>query len=393
MSCYWLEVPPITGEPSPPREGEIAIIGSGLAGVSSAYWLQQFGFKDLVLMDHEPEQAASFRNCGHILHGTVESMKALCELHGEETAREIWDFSVSICEQVKASVLKLGLSCDYRQDGYLVMAIDEAERGEVEDSVALLNRFGFANRYVGADELRQLGFLEVCGGRYEPGSACAHPTKFRNGVLEAALAGGLSYHSGTRVKEVEEDQGRVRVVTDKASYFYDAVVLATNAYSPKVSSYFSSRRQIEPFKGQIIVSEPLSKPLPVTYPHSFDHGYEYALGTPDGRLMIGGWRQNIKGQEIGSYSLDVNEELTKGLKEFVARHYGLKHLHFPYAWTGVMAASQTGFPFIGPTSSPQIFTVSGFTGHGFSWAHGSAKLLAQIMAGQAIPKVARFFKP
>ena len=58
-----------------------------------------------------------------------------------------------------------------------------------------------------------------------------------------------------------------------------------------------------------------------------------------------------------------------------------------------MATSSTGFPFIGPTNSPLIFTVSGFTGHGFSWAHGSAKILADIISGRPVAEVTKHFRP
>ena len=41
----------------------------------------------------------------------------------------------------------------------------------------------------------------------------------------------------------------------------------------------------------------------------------------------------------------------------------------------------------------RIFTCAGYTGHGFSWAHGSAKLLADIIVGDPIPPVAQHFRP
>ena len=62
-------------------------------------------------------------------------------------------------------------------------------------------------------------------------------------------------------------------------------------------------------------------------------------------------------------------------------------------WSGIMAASKTGLPFIGNTNSPRIYSCAAYTGHGFSWAHGSAELLSKIIAGEDVPAVARFFNP
>lgn len=390
---YWLDIKPLLGSKDKPKGGGICIIGSGLAGASTAHFLQEQGYQDLTMLDYQAEQSATFRNCGHILHGTVESMKALTSIHGPEAASKIWRFSVDICQEVQDTVHSLGIDCDYKQDGYLVMAINQAEFAEIQESVALLNDLGYQNQLIDKKTLESWGFNNVVGGRYEPGSAQAHPVKFRNGLLEKCLSNGLTYHSDVKVVAVEESSGQVSVKTENfADLTFDAAVIAANAYSPLLSDFFSSHRLVEPFRGQIITSKPLNHNFKVRYPHSFDHGYEYALVTEDNRLMIGGWRNNTPKGEIGTYDTSPNHMVEEGLKNFTKHHYKIdERIDWEYSWGGIMATSRTGFPFIGPTSSPLIFTVAGFTGHGFSWAHGSAKLLVDIMVGNHIPSVASYF--
>lgn len=393
---YWLDIPLIEGSSSAPKDGEILIVGSGLAGVSTAYWLLQKGFTDLTLVDYRPSDAASFRNCGHILYGTVESMVAMVALHGEAIAKELWSLSIDICHEVRDTVAREGLDVDYKQDGYLVIAVDESEHQEIHRSIELLNRYAFQSDYVSKKELENMGFRAVLGGRFEAGSAQAHPTKFRNALLDLCMKRGVKYHSNVKVLAMDEENDKISVRTESSgTLHYEAAVIAANAYSPLLSEFFAKHRLVEPFRGQIICSKPLKKPLKVAYPHSFDHGYEYAIGTADNRLMLGGWRNNTPGGEIGTYDITPNPLVEQGLQEFAARHYAIEEkIDWEYSWAGIMAASKTGFPFIGPTDSQRIFTVSGFTGHGFSWAHGSAKYLAKIMAGEAIPDlVARQFNP
>lgn len=392
---YWMEVPLRLGLKERPRDGGIAIIGAGISGASVAYWLGKQGFDDLTLIDFEPEKAATLRNCGHILYGTVESMRALVALHGPLVAREIWDFSIQVCHTLRNTVKDLNIACDYAQDGYLVIAIDEVEDREIQESCQLLQNMGFASEYRDAAAVRQLGFKVNWGARFEPGSAQAHPVKFRNALIEAAEAAGTSYHTGWQVVAVEDQGDHVQIrYADGSCGRYEFAVIAANAYAPLLSSYYAQKRLVEPFRGQIITSAPLKHPPRITYPHSFDHGYIYALVTPDHRLMIGGWRNHTPHGEIGTYDLQPNPLVEDGLKEFVDAHYDLKErITWQYSWAGIMAASQTAFPFIGPTREQRIFTCAGFTGHGFSWAHGSAKLLADIMAGNPVPKVIRHFDP
>lgn len=391
---YWMEVPQIVGRKGPPKDGQIAVIGSGLSGASAAYWLQEAGFQDISIIDFEPHKAASYRNCGHILYGTVENMQAMVALHGAEVAKEIWQFSIDICHEVRDTMQRLSLDADYKQDGYLVIAIDEAEDHEIKSSIQLLNSMGFASHYVPQSEVESLGFKNVYGARFEPGSAQAHPVKFRNGLISEVLKRGGDYVSGVQVTAVEEEGDHAVVTSSHGTHHYDAVVIAANAYSPLLSRYFAERKLVDPFRGQIITSKPLKHNFKVKYPHSFDHGYEYALVSPDNRLIIGGWRNNTPFGEIGTYDITPNPDVEKGLQNFVETYYTIQErIEWEYSWAGIMATSKTGFPFIGPTTSPRIFTCAGYTGHGFSWAHGSAKLLADIIAGNDVPAVARYFNP
>ncbi len=392
---YWMEVPVLTGETQTvPEAASIVVIGSGLTGSSVGYFLNRHGFQDVLIVDHQPEQSASFRNAGHILYGTVESMKAMADIHGLEKARALWGFSIEICDLVETTLQELGADAEYGRDGYLVIAIDESEDRECRASVELLNLLGFQSEYVDAETIHQLGFRNCYGARHEKGSARAHPVKFRNAVMRGFLESGGRYCSGLQVESVEETADGVEVRTARGVIRADAVVIAANAYSPLFSDFFRSRGLIDPFRGQIVTSNPLRHRFQVTHPHSFDHGYEYALVTPDNRLLMGGWRNHSSTRELGTYSLEVNPHIEIGLQEFVRHHYEIDEpIEWEYSWSGIMAASRTGLPFIGNTSSPRIYSCCGYTGHGFSWAHGSAKLLADIIAGADVPPVAQHFNP
>ncbi len=393
---YWLETPLLTGETSGIAESQgIVVIGSGLSGASCGYWLQKKGFDDVTVIDFDPESSATYRNCGHILYGTVESMKAFSEIHGAEKARELWGYSIEVCHSVRETIRRHDMTVDYKQDGYLVIAIEESEDRECQESVKILNDAGFESEYRDSREVAALGFKNSYGARFEKGSAQAHPTKFRNAVMREFLDAGGKYYSNLKVTGLDEGAQGVKIEIDGGKTIRaDAVVIAANAYAPLFSEFFGSRRLIEPFRGQIITSKVLNHDFKVKHPHSFDHGYEYSLVTRDNRLMIGGWRNHSESGETGTYSTQPNRVITQGLKDFVDEHYDISEkVEWEYSWAGIMGASATSLPFIGPTNSDRIFSCGGYTGHGFSWAHGSAELLAKIMAGESLPSVAKYFNP
>lgn len=96
---------------------------------------------------------------------------------------------------------------------------------------------------------------------------------------------------------------------------------------------------------------------------------------------------------MGSYELNLNPLVENGLKEFVKNNFKFENLEWEYSWAGIMGSSQTGFPFIGPTNNPMVFTLAGCTGYGFGWFHGAAKMLAGMIVGNAPLEGYQYFNP
>lgn len=385
---YWLETPLTTGsrDRSELADADIIIIGSGLAGVSTAYWLLREGMTNVAIIDHEPEQAASFRNCGHLLPGTVETLAALVKLKGLAVATDIWHYSVEACELVTETATALGLDCELRRNGYLTVALEDNQEAEIHESVRLLGELGYPNEIWQPDQLESVGIKAGRVARFEPRASSMNPVKFRNGVLAWCMAKGLRYVSGIEVTGVSQEGAGVSIATREGQPLRsEFAVVAANAYAQNMIPQLKSRQLAVPFRGQILVSEPLPEGFPLApIPHSYNHGYEYALRTAGNRLIIGGWRDKIPGMERGDYSLVPNPTISEGLSDFARRCYvGGEQLAFERAWVGIMASSHSGLPIVGPLASERIFLNVGFTGHGLPWTHGTGRLLAQIMMGTA----------
>lgn len=396
MNGYWLKEAPLVGE-YPPSDSSIIIIGSGFSGVSCAHFLQQAGCDDILLLDDDCYKAASFRNCGHILPGLVESMHALQKVYSRSKAEQVWQFSLDCCSRIKRTITELKTSVDYQQNGYLVVAIDAIEDEEHKESIKLLQASGFAgNRYVPAAELREFGIISEYGARFDAGGASANPLKFRNALLRSCLAQGLLYSSGQAVSSVREKNSRAVIALQSGKTLQaDIAVLATNAYTGLLSPFFASKGLIVPFRGQIITSAPLAtSPLRLkSMPFSFNHGYEYGLITSDNRLMFGGWRENTSGEKY-IYDLTPNPVVEAGLKDFAARYLDFTaNLKWEYSHSGIMGSSASGLPYVSTTPSTCVYVCAGFTGHGFSLAHGSAELLCKIIMGEKnLPAVCKYLK-
>jgi glycine/D-amino acid oxidase-like deaminating enzyme len=387
---YWNDkLPPIQSKAETPKNCSILIIGSGITGSSVAYHLSKFE-TDVSIVDCGSENAAYYRNAGHILHGACENYKAMSSVHGREKTKKIFSLSEKFCYDMKNTIVSEEIECDYFQGQYLFVGKDQKETSELEQSVSLMNEDGFKDTYLISDleKFKIKGSLaKVCDL-----SAQANPAKFRDALMQKAQSKGVEFYS-KKIVNVDPQSDRVVVTyVDQTKSTHDAVVIAANAYAPLFSEFFASRKLIDPFRGQIIVSKPLPVEVP-RYQFSMDHGYIYGTITTSKRLLIGGWRNNVPGGEVGTYSLDINPAVEQGLKEHVKNNFDLPELEWEYGWSGIMGSSSTGLPFIGPTNSPLVFTCSGCTGYGFGWFHGGAKLLVDIMYGNSLPEGYELLNP
>lgn len=387
MKTYWQHTcPPIEGEKVDlPENSSIAVIGSGVSGSSVAYWLSKLGdFKDIQIIDCGTENASFFRNAGHVLHGTGESYKAMCAIHGPENAKQVMQLSQTFCEDFENTVNELDIDCNYVKGNYFFVGKDDIEGEEISAAVSMLNKDGFKESMAMTKRFGEMnGFKHLNKVRWCKRSASAHPVKFRNAILEEAKSKGVR-HVSCIVENIEQMGDKVRLEHPNGSSYHDFVVVCANAYTGFMLDFVKDRGLIEPYKGQIIVSKPLKRPRE-QIGFSSDHGYMYGTITADNRILIGGWRNNVPGMETNTYDCTPNVIVEDGLKGWVERHLDLKGEipEWEFSWAGIMGSSSNkGLPLIGQTNSELIWVCGGFTGYGFSWAHGSAKLLALMMIGE-----------
>lgn len=396
MTTYWQHTcSPTEGEVVDlPKNSTIAIIGSGLAGSSVAYWMSKLsGIDDIQIIDCGTDDASFFRNAGHVLHGTGESYQAMCAIHGREDATKIMDISKRFCNDFRDTVHELDINCDYVQGKYLCIGKDEHESGEISESISMLKKDGFKYSTPMTKRYGEMqGFKDLGGSRLCTLSASAHPVKFRNAVLEAAKDNGVR-HVSCRVNDIEEMGDKIRLEHTNGDSYHDFVVVCTNAYTNLLYGFIKERGLIEPYKGQIIVSKPMKQQVsPMAF--SSDHGYMYGTITADNRILIGGWRNNVPGMESNTFDRTPNVLVEDGLKGWVKNHMNLEDVEWEYSWGGIMGSSSNrGLPIIGHADSPLVWTCAGFTGYGFGWAHGAAKMLSLMMIGEEAPDGYELFNP
>ena len=383
---YWQDK--AARENTPERQFDVTIIGAGIAGLSSAYWIlkENQGLSVALIDKGQVGEGATGRNAGFITCGSVEHFNRLVSKHGQEEASEIWKFSETNLELLKLEIIKekeelLG----FENRGSFSLASTEDEFNELKKSAEIMRDLGIEVEVLEKDQiLARLGATDFIGGIKYCKDASVHPIKLLHEILSHLQSNEhfslLENHEVFKI----EDSGEEKLIRTKGGVIKSHLVIyATNGYSPLLNPYFKDK--IFPTRGQILATEAV--PPFMEGPCYANFVLDYFRQLPSGEFIIGGFRQLQKDVEIG-YSDETSDLIQDALEDFLRKHLpNLKDTPITHRWSGIMGFSVDGQPMVGslPTD-PQSYFIGGFTAHGIGLAFHSGKCLADCLFGREIPK-------
>ena len=357
---------------------DVCIVGGGIVGAFIAYWLSENNISVIVLEKDVIAGAASGRNTGFILPGTVEHFNRAVSLYGKDKALSIWRFTEKNYKQMLDISHEEKIQYDIQENGSLILAGSEQEHTELKESIDLLTQSGIQAEWWPKSVVEsRLGTSQLFGAIKTKVGAGIQPVKLVNALSSVNQDRGVSIFEKSSVIDIKEyESSSLQIITNQGSVDCSMAIVSTNAYTSQILNSFSDL--IFPFQGQAFVTDPIPTQLfkEVIYAN---FGFEYWRQLKDGRLMVGGFREKDPKKGEG-FSTEINKELINGLYDYFNQL-------FPQAgkppishyWAGTMGFSQDGLPIVGNTHMPHCFVCGGFTGHGLGFASAIAELTADLI--------------
>jgi glycine/D-amino acid oxidase-like deaminating enzyme len=209
------------------EKADVAIIGSGIAGLSVAYELTKAG-KSVVVLDRGPiGKGMTSRTTAHLTAQCDDGFDLMIKRRGEDLTKAWYQSQVAGIDRIEANIEELGIDCDFRRlDGHLFHAEGTDE--------GIIGREFEATRKVGMEVHREkgvpfVGQAKTSALRY-PNQATFHPLKYLAGIAAAIQDAGGRFYADTIVQELKESDDDVEIATASGHRVLAShAVVATNA--------------------------------------------------------------------------------------------------------------------------------------------------------------------
>lgn len=368
-------------------ETEVAIIGAGYTGLSTAYHLARDYQQACIVIDaNQPGWGCSGRNGGFVLPGSGRlSAAQMSKKWGDDTTKLIYQEFLDSVDSVR-SIIDSGISCERQNGGYIKLAHKPAllnslhqqaieHSSKYQDAAIILSKKQVKEEY--------LGGVTSAGGIYYPKAFGINPWSFCHGLADFAHKQGVKIFGNTPLISSSKIGGnkisKHVLHTPGGKIHANTIIIASNAYHQN-HLFPILKNKTFPVISSILVTKPLSDAqlallamrsglmVMDTRPMK----YYYRL-LPNNRLLFGG-RGAITGKKANDKKYQMI--LLKGLSETFP---SLHKVEIEKFWSGWVNISFDDYPRIHHDKAQNIMYSGGYCGAGLAFSVQAGQRLAQLL--------------
>ena len=365
MNPYWLEEQsPAWPETKLDGRADVAVVGAGVTGCSAALRLAEAGRRVRVHDARGIAEGASGRNGGFALGGGAARYDVARETYGARQAAAYWRWTNDALERVAE------LAGDaLRRTGSYRLAGDEEEREGIKLEYEALREDGFDAEWL--EDVPGGAAGRFHGAISHPHDGALQPARFVRRLAALAAAAGAEFREHSTVEDIEALEA-------------DRVLVATDGYGHGLVRELADL--IWPTRGQVIASEPLGQAL-YDRPHYARQGFDYWQQLPDGRILLGGFRDVSILDELTDVE-ETTPAIQASLESFLHELAG-REVRVTHRWAGIFGLTQDMLPLVGavPGRDGRVWVAGGYSGHGNVLGFACGELVADAILGHESPQL------
>ncbi|HVY16673.1 MAG TPA: FAD-dependent oxidoreductase [Rhodopila sp.] len=374
---------PLPVLPVEERHADIVVVGGGVAGLSTAYFLARDGADVLLIDRDEAAMAASTANAGslHVQLLSYDFTDATPPDGGPAAhTLPLAPRSIALWKEIGAAV---GEDLGIRTNGGLMLAETDAALDWLRRKSALENRVGIESHVLNHNELRDLAPAlseRMIGADYVPAEGYGDPLRGMMALLALARRHGARVLRGAEVRAITREGTAWRVATSKGTVTAGTVVNATGPWAARVGRMVGLALPVTGTVQQVIVTEPV--PAMTQHLVAVANRHLSLKQQANGSFLIGGgW--------FGAFDAETGR--TRTLRQNIEGNLWVceralpvvKSLSIIRSWTGINPSIDRA-PLLGEAPGlPRFFNV--VTANGYTLGPAVGQLTAAaVLRGEAI---------
>lgn len=359
---------------------DVAVIGSGYAGLHAALTLARAGRSVQVFDKEVPGFGASSRNGGMVAGTTKFRLHELLETAGKEKAFALYREGLAAEAWFKDFIESGKIDCKFENHGRFTGAYRPADYETLaREADTVTKHFDRALYAVPkGDQRNEIGSDAYHGGLVQEDMRALHPALYHRDLLQMALKEGVTVHGQCGVKSFHRQGDKLHIETARGRVEAAELVVATNGYTGKETPWLH-RRLVSP-QSQIIATEPISDNLMASLmPKKRTLGdtrvlFPYYRACPDHKRIVfggraGAWSNDpkVKADALRSTMISIFPELS----DTKLTHVWWGHVSFPFDRRPKLAVEDG------------VHYAAGFCGSGVIWASWFGKLAAERIINES----------
>ena len=357
-----------------PVDCDCAIVGGGLAGLTTALTLVREGRSVVLLEAEETGFGASGRNGGFVSRGYALGAEAIARTVGPDTAAKLQDLSVEGVARVRREIATLAMPGVDSFPGMLSL-LRHDDGGAMRDAMQKEPTDGLS--YLSRDDLREmLVTSRYFHGRRDVHAFHMHPLNYLRGLAQEFERLGGRIYDQSAVLRAELAGAEKRLHTAQGVVQARQVAFTTGGYTGALVPALA--RAFLPIWTYVMVSEPNSGLIAT------------AIRTPEALLdsrragdyyrLVDGGRRLLWGGRITTRT-DSPAEVVRQLRhEMISTYPQLAGLRTELAWSGKMSYARHKMPQIGQLQAG-VWYATAFGGHGLNTTAIAGQVVAESMLG------------
>lgn len=356
---------------SAPRRADVAIVGGGLMGASTAFFLRQRGLSAILLERDLVGAHASGTNFGNVRR----QGRFLPQLPLANRAREIWGRLPEL----------IGEDAEFLPSGHLRLAFREEDAARLEAYARDARPYGLDLELISGNALHmRFPFLspEARMGSYSRHDGHANPRLAAPAFARAARRAGAEVLEGAEVLSIVKSAEDFVLETTAGKVVAPVLQVSAGAWGGRLAAAFGEPVPITPRGPQMAVTEPV--------PYRVEPVLGVATTVPEevvylrqvkrGNIVFGGGLRGDASLETKRARLDPLNTLRQ-LPQVARLLPAMRQLRVIRSWSGVEGYMADDIPVMGPSARvPGLFYAFGFCGHGFQLGPGVGATMAELIA-------------